>query len=399
MSKSCRRYDRYELKKAVKLDNGFVKAPVYATRSGVFRYVKPDGSVIRELRPPEEVFDQASMQSLAGVPLTNRHPAELVNSKNAKRHMVGYTSDVVEQEDVFVKTSVTITDERMISEIEGRGIREVSCGYECELELVAGVYDGEEYDAIQRNIRYNHLAVVDKGRAGPQVRLHLDADDAVLEDDSGEIKNSRQTKEDNMPKIKLGDVEYECDGGLATAIKDAMKEAKKAGYDEAMEKSSKEKKDSEDALRSDVEKLQAKNDELSAEVTKLKSAQMDEEKIRKASIARSNLVEKCKPHLDAATKFDEMSDLEIKKAVIVAKYPDVKLDEKSQDYIEARFDAILESTTKEDATKKTEKLRSAVSKVDESRDDKEMTAEEIRARNMKADSEAWQKPIGYTLQQ
>lgn len=398
---SSKRYDRYQIDKAVKLDNGFIKAPVFATRVGVFRYVKPNGDVIREFRPPDEVFNADSMNSLAGVPLTNKHPAEMVDSKNAKKHMVGFTSDRVEQEDIFLKTSVTITDDRTIEKVERDGVREVSCGYEAELEWTPGVYDGQEYDAIQRNIRYNHLAVVDRGRAGPQVRLHLDAEDAILEDDNGTQQNhSKHKKEDAMAKIKLGDVEYECDGGLASAIKDAVKDAKKAGYDEAMSKGKKEKKDSEDSLQKEIETLKAKNDELGEEIKKLKEDAMDEEKIRKASIARANLIAQAKPHLDSKdekeeVKFDEMSDLEIKKAVIVAKYPEAKLDEKSNDYIEARFDAIIESGEKPKTESKTDSLGAKISKIDSARENKELTADEARAKSMKADSEAWQQPIGY----
>lgn len=394
---SVRRFDFQRLQKAQKLDNGFLKAPVYATRVGVFRYVKPDGSILRELRPSEEVFDQASMQSLAGVPVTNRHPAELVDSKNSKRHMVGYTSDVIEKEAQFVKTAVTITDDSLIKEIEAKGLREVSCGYQCELEFTSGVFDGEEYDAIQRNIRYNHLAVVDKGRAGPQVRLHLDADDAVLDDEGEETKPN--PKEDAMAKLKIGDVEYECDGGLAKAVQDALKDAKKMGFDEAMGKMSKEKKDSEDALQAKVDGLQAKVDELTTENKKLTEDQADEKKVRELVIKRTALVEKSKKFLAADVKIDEMSDMDIKKAVITAKNPDLKLDDKSEAYIEGRFDSIVEGAQAAPA-KKDDKLADAMKKTEEARKDgdKVETAEEVRARNMKADSDAWQKPIGFHLQ-
>lgn len=387
------RFDFQRMQKAEKLDNGFLKAPVFATRTGVFRYRKADGSVIRELRLPEEVFDQHSMQSLAVVPVTNRHPAGMVNSKNSKRHMVGYTSDVVEKQEPFIKTHITVTDDDLISEIEKKGLREVSCGYNCELEFTPGVYDGEEYDAIQRRIRYNHLAVVDKGRAGPQVKIHMDA--AILDDADDEPTQ----KEGYMVKMKIGDVEFEMDGSLATAVRDALKQAKADGAEAALQKVAKEHKDSIDSLQGKCDGLQAKVDEQSKEITTLKANNVDEKKIREMATARAGLIEKAKPFLKEDTKFDEMSDMEIKKAVILAKNKDLKLDEKSESYIEARFDAIIEATP---APKKSDKLANAMSKTEKEREDnadgEELTADQIRARNMKADSEAWSKPIGYHQQ-
>ena len=42
------------------------------------------------------------------------------------------------------------------------------------------VYNGEPFDFRQTNIRYNHLAIVDEARAGPEARIVLDGEDAVL---------------------------------------------------------------------------------------------------------------------------------------------------------------------------------------------------------------------------
>ena len=383
---SHKRFDFRKLEKAIKTDAGFLKAPVYATRVGVFRYVKADGTVIRELRPAEEVFKKDSMDSLAGVPLTNRHPAEMVTSTNAKKHMIGYTSDKVDQEGKFIKTSVTVTDETTIEEIEKSGLREVSCGYNCELEFTKGVFDGEEYDAIQRNIVYNHLAIVDKGRAGPEVRLRMDADSAILDDET----TPTQKKGDSMAKIKLGETEFEVDGGLALAIQTAVKDAEAKGADKAAtaEKTATE-------LKTKVDSLEAKKDELESEVKKLKETALDDAKIHARVQERASLLEKAKKYLKSDIDCSKMSDLEIKKAVVLAKHPEVKLDGKSETYVEARYDAIVE--TKEDG--KDNGLKETLSNVDASRGgkDKQETAEEVRARNMKQDSEAWQKPIGTHL--
>ena len=53
-------------------------------------------------------------------------------------------------------------------------MRELSCGYNLRLDETPGVWEGQPYDAIQRDIEINHLALVDKARAGEQARLNID---------------------------------------------------------------------------------------------------------------------------------------------------------------------------------------------------------------------------------
>jgi len=70
---------------------------------------------------------------------------------------------------------VTITDKEAIDAVLRGDAVEVSAGYEVDIVETPGVTpDGQAYDAIQRNIRCNHIALTRRGRAGPEVRLHLD---------------------------------------------------------------------------------------------------------------------------------------------------------------------------------------------------------------------------------
>ena len=172
----------------------------------------------------------------------------------------------------------------------------------------------------------------------------------------------------------------------------AGKDAEKKGFDAAVSEEMKKKADKDKEVKKSMDALEAKVDELTAENKKLNGEKMDAKQIHELVTKRSALVEKSKSIVKADTKFDEMSDLEIKKAVITAKYPELKLDEKSPEYIEARFDAILDS---EPVKKSTDDLKKAITKVDSTRTDGEPeTAEEVRQRNMKNDSEAWMKPLG-----
>ncbi len=178
---------RYEFLKLDQLDKiertpeGFLRLPAKVTRTGIFIYRKADGSLVRELRKPEEVFNADSLASILAKPFTNNHPSEgSVDSQNATRHTVGFTSDSVQEEGKFVKVFLNVLDENTIKDIEN-GKREVSCGYRCKVLDESGVFEGERFDAIQTEIRYNHISLVDRGRGGPEVRVSLDSDDAVLE--------------------------------------------------------------------------------------------------------------------------------------------------------------------------------------------------------------------------
>ena len=74
--KTVQRFDKAVLQKAAKTPQGFLKAPVRATRTGIFIYHDANGNEVRELRPPDEVFATPSMESLIMIPLTNNHPYE-----------------------------------------------------------------------------------------------------------------------------------------------------------------------------------------------------------------------------------------------------------------------------------------------------------------------------------
>ena len=94
-------------------------------------------------------------------------------------------------------------------------------------------------------------------------------------------------------------------------------------------------------------KLQANHDQISEELKKLKEKNVDED-IQVGVQKRLVLITSATPHLDAETmkKINDMSDKDIKVAVITARFPDVKLDEKDDVYIDARFDGVLEMDPK-----------------------------------------------------
>jgi len=179
---TVKRADRYEVResKIERVAGGGIRVPCRASRIGVLAYTLEDGSTRREYRPPEEVFAAESLATFRDAPVTVQHPAEgEVDPSTWESVSVGHVSgDGVPEEDRFVRVAVVVHDAETIAAVEGKEIVEVSSGYTAELDPTPGTSpDGEEYDAIQRGIRYNHLALLrpGQGRAGPEVRILLDS--------------------------------------------------------------------------------------------------------------------------------------------------------------------------------------------------------------------------------
>lgn len=168
---------RLDASTIVRHDNGWIDITGVATRAGVFVYAQADGSDRLELRPEVEVFDSRSMASLVGVPFTNNHPAVALDSQNTQQHQVGTVLAVARRDDLL-EARIRLTAASVVQDVAD-GKVELSGGYSTDVLDQAGELNGETFDAIQTNIRYNHLALVDEARAGPVARLRLDRGDAV----------------------------------------------------------------------------------------------------------------------------------------------------------------------------------------------------------------------------
>lgn len=138
-------------------------------RTGKQEYLKreifpnsPDGDSIVEVdRKEEQVFADSTIASFENKPLTCEHPYENVTPENYREHSVGYVRDVhrgtYNGQDVL-KGTLVVTDQSIIEDIQN-GIRtELSCGYDCDIT--------EEENPQQINIRGNHVALCEQGRAG-----------------------------------------------------------------------------------------------------------------------------------------------------------------------------------------------------------------------------------------
>lgn len=163
---------------------GFLQITGNLTRTGVLTYARKDGSKVRELRHPDQVFNARSMGTLAGAPVTDLHPSEMVSPGNVRSLQRGRV-DGPKQDGIFVTGTIIVQDQNLIEAVQSGERRELSPGYNTRIDATPGTFQGEAYDVQQTEITYNHLALGPRGwaRSGSEVALHMDdaeADQLVL---------------------------------------------------------------------------------------------------------------------------------------------------------------------------------------------------------------------------
>lgn len=409
-----RRYDRItldasEYRKPAVLPNGFLKTDAVLTRTGVFPYRLGDGSTRRELRLPEEVGSPDSLASFQMLPVTDDHPPAAVTKDNVTVYQRGSIGDTVAFDGRLVSAPILITERNLVGKIQAGVKDQVSLGYDCDLEMTPGTHpEFGEYDAIQRGIVGNHVAIVALGRAGPAARVRMDAadgemempdgdDETVMDDPSPESVNSPAVpstgtaiespapaetsatamaasasdansravqptpdtgavRTDAAPnarrmrmKIRIDGMDYEPEQvPQALERRDAAQAAQmKAAEDllaSARADAEKARKDSEAAViaaKKDLDTATARADSLKSELDKAEKARTDAaspEKFSAAVRARVALETKAARVLGSEFKADALDEPGINAAILKKLEPDLKLDGKSADYVQARVD-------------------------------------------------------------
>lgn len=333
------RLDYGTIGKVKRTPQGGLLVDANLTRTGVFPYRRADGSVRRELRLPEEVFKADSIATLAAAPLTEQHPNELVTPRTFKDVAVGTVGESPRRDGKFLAAAVRVQHEDTIGKVERGELREVSCGYTCRLEKTSGEHEGERYDAIQRDIEYNHVALVHKGRAGREVSLRLDAAEQV---ESSEDKSTRRLDAGDretrtMKTMRIDGVDYEVG---TTAFEQALERQQKR-----LDAELAEGKAARDKLQGQLDGLTKERDDIKKKL----DAATDPTAIAEAVKARVALEADARSVLGDETKFDGKSDREVMLAAI--RHDDDKFqadDKTSADYLRGRFESLVRKS-REDA--------------------------------------------------
>ena len=265
METSVSRYDFAPITGSETTEEGYLRVWCRAARTGTQLYRRADGSQVREYRPPEEVSNPDSLTTFGMKPATWGHPPVLLDSANTKQFQIGYSGSQVRYNDGFVEVALVVTDQDAIEKIKRKDATEVSAGYKVDFDPTPGLTpEGEEYAGVQRNIRVNHIAIVPRGRAGPEVRLlmdRMDAADAVSFDpewirDSGSALQPCQPASPVMATVKLDGLEIDLPAEAATAVQSFARD---------MGRQLKAVTDERDELSSKLDALQADLDSLSFE--------------------------------------------------------------------------------------------------------------------------------------
>lgn len=186
------RLDNITLDQTYYTDEGYLIDNPIVTSTGIFEYALPDGGIRRELRLPENVFDPESLASYEGKPIIITHDAGTVDKDNVEHYNIGTIMSKGYQDGDDVRAKIVIHD---TDAMRKSGLKELSLGYSLDLDETPGVWKGQPYDAVQRNIRINHLALVDKARAGEQARLNIDSRDFKLKGAKITMSNPKKRRD------------------------------------------------------------------------------------------------------------------------------------------------------------------------------------------------------------
>lgn len=304
------RIDKILIPKIKKTKEGFLKGKAIVTRTGVFKYLNHDGSIRYELRHPDDIFTQESLNSLKTIPITNEHPSELVNVDNANLFMVGMTGEEILVNDDSIIATLTFTHKDGIEAIQ-RGKQELSAAYTLDIIEESGIYNGEKYTHRQTNVNYNHVSLVDEGRAGSKARVNLDHKDNNILIQITENENMINNDQEN------------------TEVKEELTEKVEVNKDTF----------NLDKYTAKIDQLKAENSKLKAKLNEINIDSIVADKVR----AKTLLLDKVSKivALDSNDLIDK-SEREIMEDVIKHFDHEIKLDEKSDSYVEGRFDAIVE---------------------------------------------------------
>jgi len=289
-----------------------------AARAGTQLYRRADGSQVREYRPPEEVSNPDSLSTFGMKPVTWGHPPVLLDSLNTKKFQTGYSGSQVRYNDGFVEVALVVTDDDAIEKIKRNDASEVSAGYKVDFDPTPGVTpEGEEYAGVQRNIRVNHIAIVPRGRAGPEVRLLLDRMDAagaVASPAEQEMApQSSSTASPVMATVKLDGLEIDLPAETASAVQSYSRdmgrqlEALATERDELSNKLDSLQADF-DSLALEKEAAEGRADALEEELESSDTPRIDTAELDQLVAQRLDTVQHLAPAFAEDFKFDGIDD-------------------------------------------------------------------------------------------
>ena len=150
---------------------GFLRTYMRIAKAGELKYRNTDGSERIEVVSPEVLFSKDSMDSFKMKSITYPHPPVRVNSVNSMQYQRGMLGHYAIIDGDFLGFVGTVTDKSAVDALLSGEAREASSGYGAPIRL----REDSKYDQLAR--LGNHVAIVPAGRAGTEVRFHVDGDE------------------------------------------------------------------------------------------------------------------------------------------------------------------------------------------------------------------------------
>lgn len=368
----------YAVTKREFTDEGFLRVPGRVARSGTQQYLarelqledRDPNDVITVYRPSEEVFNADSLATYLGADVTINHPSDLVTPETYRSVAVGTVTSVGRQVGDFVEADMLIKAKDSIEAVDA-GKVQLSAGYTAEYEHSPGVTpDGVSYEFIQRDIRINHVALVDRARAGFQARLY-----------------DEKPEGHKMPKVVLDSA-----SGRSVEVAD---EATAALIGDTIDRLTKRASDAETTAKAEKEKadkMEAEKDAAEEKAEKAEKASNDE--AIKARIGEvTNVMTAARKLAGDEFTCDSVDPVEIKRAAMAAVNDSIDWADKADAYVEAAFE-LTEPKAVGDASTVEEQRRKLA--ADGSGDPKPTADAKPTARQAAVDSmsNAWKTTVG-----
>lgn len=229
-------------------DNPLTKIGVYPYMGSEIGAPEPD-RIYRVYRPAEELQNPETIESFKLAPFIDDHEVLGRDATPAEKKGVhGVVGENVYYDAPYIRGNLRVHSSAMQELINSKEKIELSPGYRCKYEFVPGVFDGEAYDAIQRDIRVNHLALVKEGRTGADVAVldhsiitidtaefvamdlnaMLEAIAAMSDEDKAQLLAALQSDTTNDQEGELTEAQQAAAGEAAEALEDVAQAATEA---------------------------------------------------------------------------------------------------------------------------------------------------------------------------
>jgi hypothetical protein len=181
------------------------------SKACVLFYRDAQGIEFGELIPAEELFRADSIETLKGATVTIGHPSTPVSPENYAQLNKGHVGGDVRRDGDLLVAPLVVQDAAAIEKCDAGDLHELSAGYVCDLEDAPGTFNGDPYIRIQRNRRYNHVALLPPGagRAGSDVALRMDGAAVQVERPKPSVLRLDAAKEVVPMKLKVRGKEIE----------------------------------------------------------------------------------------------------------------------------------------------------------------------------------------------